>query len=82
MATSQSGFRGLHGMGIVAGRKPREMQRSGLLRRDADAATLAEAVMAILQGGYLLSATKRDPRSMRSAVQVAMSHLGSFRPTS
>ncbi len=59
-----------------------KMRLSGLLRREADAATLAEAVIAILQGGYLLSATKRESRSMRSAVQVAMSHLGSFRPTS
>lgn len=58
-----------------------KMQERGLLRRDVDAVILAEAMIAILEGGYLLSATKRDPRAMRGAIQVALSHLDSFRST-
>ncbi|MDP9459938.1 MAG: hypothetical protein M3Q22_06715 [Actinomycetota bacterium] len=37
------------------------MQARGLLR-DADPYALAESTIAVLQGGYLLSSTKRDIR--------------------
>jgi len=42
-------------------------------------AAIAEAMISILQGGYLLSATKRDSRPMRTAVGLALDHLRSFR---
>ncbi len=40
---------------------------------------IAEAIVSILQGGYLLSATKRDSGPMRTAVDLALDHLRSFR---
>ncbi len=55
------------------------MQQRGLLRQDADPVAIAEAIVSILQGGYLLSATKRDSRPMRTAVGLALDHLGSLR---
>lgn len=59
-----------------------KMQQRGLLRPDADVLALAEATIAIVQGGYLLSATKRNSRAMRNAVWVALEHLRSFRSES
>jgi AcrR family transcriptional regulator len=56
-----------------------KMQERDLLRRDADAAAIAEAMISTLQGGYLLAATKRDSRPMRTAVGLALDHLRSFR---
>lgn len=44
---------------------------------DADPDALAEATIAILQGGYLLTSIKRNVRPMRSAVAAASSHLHS-----
>lgn len=55
------------------------MQQRGLLRQDADPMAIAEAIVSILQGGYLLSATKRDSGPMRTAVGLALDHLRSFR---
>ncbi|TQN44013.1 TetR family transcriptional regulator [Blastococcus colisei] len=54
------------------------MQSSGLLRDDADPDTLAETTIAVLQGGYLLSSTKRDVRPMRNALAIARSQLRSY----
>lgn len=59
----------------------RSMQASGLLRDDADPDTLAEATIAVLQGGYLLSSTKRDIRPMRNALAIALSQLRSYAPS-
>jgi TetR/AcrR family transcriptional repressor of nem operon len=50
----------------------RTMQASGLLRDDADPYALAESTIAVLQGGYLVSSTKRDIRPMRSALAAAL----------
>jgi AcrR family transcriptional regulator len=58
----------------------RKLQNAGLLRRDVDLATLAEVTIAILQGGYLLSSTKRDAATMRNAGAAALAHLRSFTP--
>jgi TetR/AcrR family transcriptional repressor of nem operon len=58
----------------------RTMQATGLLRGDADPNALAEATIAVLQGGYLLSATKRDIRPMRNALAMALNQLRSYRP--
>ena len=48
------------------------MRRSGALRRDADPAALSEAVIATLQGGYLLAAAKQRIEPMRNAADAAM----------
>jgi AcrR family transcriptional regulator len=56
------------------------MQARGLLRGDADPPTLAETTIAIMQGGYLLSAVKRDSRPMRNALTAALAHLRSAAP--
>lgn len=58
----------------------RTMQTTGLLRGDADPDALAEATIAVLQGGYLLSATKRDIRPMRNALAMALNELRSYAP--
>ncbi len=60
----------------------RTMQARGLLRDDADPYALAESTIAVLQGGYLLSATKRDTRPMRNALAAALGQLKSSAPTS
>lgn len=60
----------------------RTMQARGLLRDDADPYALAESTIAVLQGGYLLSSTKRDIRPMRNALAAALGQLKSSAPTS
>ncbi len=57
-----------------------KLQNTGQLRPDADPATLAEMTVAILQGGYLLSSTKREAAPMRNAAAAALAHLRSFAP--
>jgi TetR/AcrR family transcriptional repressor of nem operon len=54
------------------------MQSSGLLRDDADPDALAESTIAVLEGGYLLSAAKRNIRPMRNALAAALDHLRSY----
>jgi TetR/AcrR family transcriptional regulator, transcriptional repressor for nem operon len=54
------------------------MRRRGELDRSADPAALAERVIAIIQGGYLLSSVKRDISPMRGTLQVALGHLESY----
>jgi TetR/AcrR family transcriptional repressor of nem operon len=56
----------------------RTMQATGRLRHDADPDALAESAIAVLQGGYLLSSTKRDIRPMRNALAAALSQLRSY----
>lgn len=56
------------------------MRRSGQLEEAADPAALAEAVLATIQGGYLLSSVRRDVRPMRGALDAAMHHLRSYSP--
>ena len=59
----------------------RAMQATGLLRDDADPYALAESTIAVLQGGYLLSSTKRDIRPMRNALAAALGQLKSYAPS-
>ncbi len=56
----------------------RGMVQRGLLRLDANADLLAQATIATLQGGYLLSSAKRDGQPMRVAVDAAFRHLRLF----
>ncbi len=55
------------------------MRTRGALRATADPGVLAETTMAAIQGGYLLSTTKKDIRPMRNALKAAYAHLRSFR---
>lgn len=57
----------------------RALQERGELRRDADPQRLAEEAMASIQGGYLLSTTKREARPMRQALDMVFDRLASFR---
>lgn len=50
-------------------------QRQGVIPRGADAAQLATAFVAAVQGGYLLAQTSRDVGPMASAIDVAIAHL-------
>ena len=59
----------------------RTMQAKGLLRVDADPHALAESTIAVLQGGYLVSSTKRDVRPMRNALIAALGQLTSYAAT-
>ena len=54
------------------------MRDRGALLAGADPRALAETTMASIQGGYLLSTTKKDIRPMRNALAAAYSHLRSF----
>ncbi|MDP8931337.1 MAG: TetR/AcrR family transcriptional regulator [Actinomycetota bacterium] len=61
---------------LVAGL--RTLQATGQLRADADPEALAEEALASIQGGYLLTMTKREARPMRNAVTAAFARLRSF----
>ena len=54
------------------------MQANGSLRDDADVRALAESTIATVQGGYLLSSLKRQPRPMRNALAAARRDLASY----
>jgi TetR/AcrR family transcriptional repressor of nem operon len=56
-----------------------ERMRAGrVLHPAADPVALATAVMAALQGGYLLAQTARDSRPMEIALDMALAHVRSF----
>jgi TetR/AcrR family transcriptional regulator, transcriptional repressor for nem operon len=57
------------------------MRGRGELHADADPGRLATATMASIQGGLLLSKTRRDPQQMRIALDGAYSYLRSFATT-
>jgi len=54
------------------------MRSEGKLRRSADPARLATATMASLQGGLLLTQTRRDTAQLRLALDAAYAYLRSF----
>jgi TetR/AcrR family transcriptional regulator, transcriptional repressor for nem operon len=53
----------------------RAMQQSGKLDRRADPDVLATATMASIQGGLLLTQTRRDPGQLAVALEAAYAHL-------
>ena len=55
-----------------------KMRASGKLRRNADPARLATATLAAIQGGLVLTQTRRDPQQLRIALDAAYAHLRSF----
>ena len=54
------------------------MRSRGKLRRSADPARLATATLAAIQGGLVLSQTRRDPQQLRLALDGAYAYLRSF----
>jgi AcrR family transcriptional regulator len=55
-----------------------QMREEGKLRRNADAARLATATLAAIEGGLVLTQTRRDPRQLRIALDAAYAYLRSF----
>ena len=53
----------------------RSMQAGGRLERRADADELATATMAAIQGGLILTQTRRDPDQLAIALDAAYAHL-------
>ena len=51
------------------------MQRTGKLDPKADAAALATATLASIQGGLLLTQAARDPGQLATALDAAYAHL-------
>jgi AcrR family transcriptional regulator len=54
------------------------MRAGGQLRADADPAVLAMAAMASIQGGLLLTQTRKDVRALQRALDGAFAYLGTF----
>jgi AcrR family transcriptional regulator len=55
-----------------------QMRSAGKLRRSADPARLATATLASIQGGLVLTQTRRDPQQLRIALDAAYAYLRSF----
>ena len=55
-----------------------KMRAAGKLRRSADPGRLATATLASIQGGLVLTQTRRDPRQLRTALDAAYAYLRSF----
>ena len=55
-----------------------QMRDEGKLRRTADPARLATATLAAIQGGLVLTQTRRDPQQLRVALDAAYAYLRSF----
>jgi AcrR family transcriptional regulator len=55
-----------------------QMRSRGKLRRRADPARLATATLASIQGGLVLTQTRRDPQQLRIALDAAYAYLRSF----
>ena len=56
----------------------RQMQVDGKVRHSADPARLATATLAAIQGGLVLTQTRRDPQQLRIALDAAYAYLRSF----
>ena len=54
------------------------MKRAGKLRRSADPELLATATLAAIQGGLVLTQTRRDPQQLRIALDAAYAYLRSY----
>jgi AcrR family transcriptional regulator len=54
------------------------IQNKGALKPAADPAALATALMAALQGGYLLAQMAHDPKPMRVALDMAFEHIQGY----
>jgi TetR/AcrR family transcriptional repressor of nem operon len=56
----------------------KKMRSSGKLRTGADPARLAIATLAAIEGGLVLTQTRRDPHQLRVALDAAYAYLRSF----
>jgi AcrR family transcriptional regulator len=54
------------------------MRDRGELRADASPAALATALLASIEGGMVLSQTRKDPASLRIAVEVGLAQVRSY----
>lgn len=54
------------------------MRERGQLRDDADPDQLAAALLAVLQGGMLLTQTKRDAAPLEAALGAMLAYIESF----
>jgi AcrR family transcriptional regulator len=54
------------------------MQAAGLLREDADAPSLASAILAAVQGGLLLCKTRKNTAPLEVSLDAAIGYLRSF----
>ena len=55
-----------------------KMRAAGELRADADPGLLATATLASIQGGLVLTQTRRDPHQLRIALDAALTFLRAF----
>ena len=55
-----------------------QMRAEDKLRRNADPARLATATLAAIEGGLVLTQTRRDPQQLRTALDAAYAYLRSF----
>lgn len=55
-----------------------KMRSQGKLRRGTDPGRLATATLAAVQGGLVLTQTRRDPQQLRIALDAAYTYLRSF----
>jgi TetR/AcrR family transcriptional repressor of nem operon len=55
-----------------------KMRSQGKLRRSADPSRLATSTLAAIQGGLVLTQTRRDPQQLRIALDAAYAYLRSF----
>jgi hypothetical protein len=56
----------------------RSMHERGTLERRADPDELAVATLAAIQGGLLLTQTRRDPQQLAIALDAAYAHLRTY----
>jgi AcrR family transcriptional regulator len=56
------------------------MQERRLIRRDADATSLAAAVLAAVQGGLLLCKTRKNTRPLEASLDAVIGYLRSLEP--
>lgn len=74
LADSFAEWERMLGVGLAA------MRDRGELRADVDVDSLALSILAGVQGGLLLSQTRRDSRSVRIAVDASIAYLRTLRP--
>ena len=55
------------------------MRERGELRADAPPGALATALLASIEGGLLLSQTRKQAASLRIAVEAALAHVRTYR---
>jgi TetR/AcrR family transcriptional regulator, transcriptional repressor for nem operon len=56
------------------------MRDAGELRADVDASSLAVGILASVQGGLLLSQTRRNSAPVRTAVDMVIAYMKTLRP--